>query len=95
MIFGKIAPKEATFEQLEAAAAKSVFQCKDPCHDHIYPVQVAYSVEYRKHHVAVVVDGDCYSVQIDRNPRKMLEDVSRAQALAYIERMTNKKSVPG
>lgn len=88
MIFGRIAAKAATFEELEADAVKSVFCCSDPCHDHTYPVQVAYAVEYRGHHVSVVIDGELLSVEIDRNSRKVRENVSRAQALDYIEKMT-------
>lgn len=93
MIFGKVAHKGATFEELEAAATKSVFCCSDPCHDHVYPVQVAYAVEYHSHHVSVAVDGECYSVEIDQDPRKMLENVDRASARAFIERMTNKEKI--
>lgn len=80
--------KSVTFEVLERSAVRHHIRCDDPLHDHQQPFQEAYVVEYRNHHVSVVKDGDYYDVEIDRDSRTIKEGMSRADAISYIESMT-------
>jgi hypothetical protein len=76
------------FSAVAQVAQYQEISCDDPYHNHRSPVQYMFAVQYRGHHVALTIDGDCYSVRIDRNPRTDQHDMSRAQAFAYVERMT-------
>ena len=75
---------------LQHARWKDV-HCTDPDHEHNSPVLYACVVDYRGHRISVVQDWDCYSVQIDDNLRLMVENVSRAQMLEFVEKETSKE----
>lgn len=80
--------KSVTFEHLLNTARFQEIKCTDPCHEHQSPIQYACGMEYRGHHVSVVIDGWCYSVEFDRKPATVQEGMSRAELILYVEQMT-------
>ena len=76
------------FSALVQSTQHKTIRCDDPYHSHNSPTQELYALVYRGHHVALTIDGNCYSVRIDRNPMTDRHNMSRAQAFDYVERIT-------
>jgi hypothetical protein len=78
-----------SFSALAQSANHQVIQCDNPYHRHNKPHMLEmYALTFRGHHVSVTIDGNCYSVRIDRNPLTDKHDMSQSEAFAYVDRMT-------
>ncbi len=78
------------FGEIIASANFKVIECHDPYHVHQSPFQEMVAVEYHGHHVAVTRDGQQYSVRIDRKALTDRHDMSKNEAIAYVESRTGR-----
>jgi hypothetical protein len=79
--------KSVTFDQLLRSARWKEVRCTDPDCTHQAPLLYACAVDYQGHRVRVIQDWNCFSVQIDGDPRLMVENVSHAQMLEYVKQV--------
>jgi hypothetical protein len=77
-----------TFKTIVKTPKHGYCVCSDPYHKHNSPIQEMFAFSFRGHYVSVTIDGESYSVRIDRDPLTDKHGMTRQAAANYVEGMT-------